>query len=133
VAVNAMQNEHPFHKEWISKQPPVWRKLFSELREVLLLSHHKMRETDSWQVPFYMCNSHFGYFTIKDNLPSFAFYNGAVLVKEYNQPLAGDTKLVRFWQFSAEQPSIEDSFYEVLQVALEYDAIKTQLKKLKTK
>jgi hypothetical protein len=133
VAVNPMQNEHPFHKEWISKQPPVWRKLFSELREVLLLSHHKMRETDSWQVPFYMCNSHFGYFTIKDNLPSFAFYNGAVLVKEYNQPLAGDTKLVRFWHFNPEQPSIDDSFYEVLQVALEYDAIKTQLKKLKTK
>ena len=128
-----MQNEHPFHKEWINKKPPAWRKLFSELREVLLLSHQKMRETDSWQVPFYMCNSHFGYFTIKDNLPSFAFYNGAVLVKEYNQPLAGDTKLVRFWHFNLEQPSIDDSFYEVLQVALEYDAVKTQLKKLKTK
>jgi hypothetical protein len=133
VAVGIMHNEHPFHKEWINQQPIEWRQLFFELREVLLLAHHKMRETDSWQVPFYMCNSHFGYFTIKDKLPSFAFYNGAVLVKEYNQPLAGETKLVRFWHFNPEQPLIEDGFYEVLQVALEYDAVKTELKKLKTR
>lgn len=133
MAGAVMENQHPFHREWINQQPVEWRQWFFELREVLLLSHQKMRETNSWQVPFYMCNSHFGYITVKDKLPSFAFYNGAVLVKEYNQPLAGDTKLVRFWHFNAEQPSIEDSFYEVLQVALEYDAVKTQLKKIKTK